>query len=182
MLSYTPDVKYAEDGEPSAPDSPDLPTRTTDPVHPTESFAAMPLLDYLMGAPDAHAKNYSLIRDSARKFRIAPLYDVASGLPYDLSWSRPLRLAMSIGGENRLGRVGRNHIERFSDTTGIGRERCVNLMANLYDRVPTKTRDCIERSPPAAAAGSRRVGQTDRSAPRCPLRAHAPTALAICLK
>lgn len=124
-------MKYAEDGGPSTPDALSLLARTSDPVRSTESFAAMLFFNYLMGAPDAHAENYSLIHEDARRCRITPLYDAASGLPYDLSGNRPLRLAMSIGGENRLGYVEKEHVARFADAAGIERERCLNLMANL---------------------------------------------------
>jgi serine/threonine-protein kinase HipA len=44
---------------------------------------------------DAHAKNYSLLL-SAGQVRLAPLYDVASALPYGVDEHKP-RLAMKVG-------------------------------------------------------------------------------------
>lgn len=44
-------------------------------------------------------------------------------------------MAMSIGGENRLGHIERVHIERFADRSGMEREACLNLMANLCERI-----------------------------------------------
>ena len=63
------------------------------------------------------------------------LYDAASGLPYDLAQGRPLRMAMSIGGENRLGFVGREQVGRFAAMAGMEAGDCLNLMANLCERI-----------------------------------------------
>ncbi len=134
-LSVTPEKKYAEDGGPSTPDVVRVLWMTSDPRSSIRTFAAMLFFNYLMGAPDAHAKNYSILHLSARRNVLAPLYDVASGLPYDLSGDRPLRMAMSIGGENRLGFVRREHVERFADVAGLKSEECTNLMANLALRI-----------------------------------------------
>ena len=145
-LSYTPDMKYAEDGGPSTPDILALLSKTNDPSRSIEAFAAMLFFNYLVGAPDAHAKNYSLIHAGRHACLLAPLYDVASGLPYNLTGNRPLRLAMSIGGENRLGFVRRKHVERFAETARIERERCVNLMANLCRRIPSRAYDVLNET------------------------------------
>lgn len=134
-LSVTPSKKYAEDGGPSTPDVIRVLRATTNPNDSIRTFTAMLFFNYLMGAPDAHAKNYSLLHLSATKCVVAPLYDVASALPYDLSGGRPLRLAMSIGGENRLGFVEREHVERFAALAGIEAQVCLNLMANLCERI-----------------------------------------------
>ena len=40
------------------------------------------------------------------------MYDVASGLAYE-NLRRRLRLAMSVGGENRVGRIGAGALERY---------------------------------------------------------------------
>lgn len=134
-LSITPSKKYAEDGGPSTPDVIDVLRATTSRQDSIRTFAAMLFFNYLMGAPDAHAKNYSLLHLSAKRCVVAPLYDVASGLPYDLSGGRPLRMAMSIGGENRLGFVCREHVVRFASLAGIEPQSGINLMANLCERI-----------------------------------------------
>ena len=134
-MSVTPDRKYAEDGGPSTPDALRVLGMASDPRRSVRAFAAMLFFNYLMGAPDAHAKNYSLLHLDEGRCVLAPLYDAASGLPYELSAGRPLRMAMSIGGENRLGFVRREHVERFAAMAGMEPEACVNLMANLCDRI-----------------------------------------------
>ena len=159
-LSVTPGKKYAEDGGPSTPDVLDVLRLTSMPQDAVRTFAAMLFFNYLMGAPDAHAKNYSLLHLDAGRCVLAPLYDVASGLPYDLSGGRPLRMAMSIGGENRLGFVGREHIERFASMARIESEACINLMANLCMRIVANSARVVDE------VASREVSGVDEIAER----------------
>jgi serine/threonine-protein kinase HipA len=63
-------------------------------------FADALIWNWLIGGTDAHAKNYSLLLAGAQA-RLAPLYDVASGLPY-ASHERHLRMAMKIGGNYEI--------------------------------------------------------------------------------
>jgi len=159
-LSVTPDKKYAEDGGPSTPDVLRLLGRTSDPVGATRTFAAMLFFNYLMGAPDAHAKNYSLLHLDSRRSILAPLYDSASGLPYDLTPGRPLRMAMSIGGENRLGFVGRAHVSRFASMAGMESDECSNLMANLCERIMRHAEEAVDEM------GEERIDGLDELAER----------------
>ncbi len=56
--------------------------------------------NWLIAGTDAHAKNYSLLL-AGGEVRFAPLYDVASALPYGVH-ERKLRFAMKIGGDYRV--------------------------------------------------------------------------------
>jgi len=56
--------------------------------------------NWVIGGTDAHAKNYSLLL-AGGEVRLAPLYDIASALPYDLH-ERKLRFAMRIGRDYRV--------------------------------------------------------------------------------
>lgn len=100
----------------------------------------------LIGAPDAHAKNYSLLLGAGGNALLAPLYDVASGLAYENARHKG-RLAMAVGGENRFGRVGRGAIERYAGkndpevaqtmlAAGLSAESCVSIMADLAQEIP----------------------------------------------
>ena len=105
-------------------------------------FVEMLFFNYLIAAPDAHAKNYSLLFGPAGEAVLAPLYDVASMLPYVRPRER-MRVAMSIGGENRVRRVGANAIARLVETNalddfGISAKACKRLMAELAGTIPGK--------------------------------------------
>lgn len=102
-LGLRPDMKYQSDGGPSPEDVAGLIRRT----HPgrAASAAIRTFLDaliwnWIIGGTDAHAKNYSLLL-AGPEVRLAPLYDIASALPYDTAEQR-LRLAMKFGSDYRL--------------------------------------------------------------------------------
>lgn len=61
-----------------------------------QRFADALIWNWLIGGTDAHAKNYSLLL-SEDQVRLAPLYDIASALPYG-THERKLRLTMKTGG------------------------------------------------------------------------------------
>lgn len=109
----------------------------------------------LIGGTDAHAKNYSLLL-SGNGALLAPMYDVASGLPYELL-RRHGKLAMGIGGEDRMGRIGSGAIERFIDSCsedltriGITKDFCTGLMANYAQRIPVLMEQVFKESSPVA--------------------------------
>jgi serine/threonine-protein kinase HipA len=102
-LGFPPAEKYQSDGGPGVRQIAEL-LRRAMPANVAEqavvAFADALAFNWLIAGTDAHAKNYSLLL-AADQVRIAPLYDVASALPYG-AHERELRLAMSIGGDYRL--------------------------------------------------------------------------------
>lgn len=109
-------------------------------------FLQMLFFNYLIAATDAHAKNYSLMLEQDGAHRLAPMYDVASIAPYvavDDWHNDPPKLAMSIGGENRAGRVSAGNIKKMVEhcglaDMGITTEGCIHLMTLYADMIPGK--------------------------------------------
>ncbi len=133
-LGVDPSHKYASDGGPSANDCIDLLRKSTVEDDVTRFVQAL-FYNYLICGTDAHAKNYSLLHATATDVTLAPLYDVASFLPYWENRRRTPKLAMSIGGENRFGRVGVSAIRRFAEQNGLSSDTCILLMKDLASRV-----------------------------------------------
>jgi len=97
-LSVDPTRKYQNTGGPGARDVARLlgevmPVRAADDA--VWRFLDALVWNWLIVGTDAHAKNYSLLLAGADA-RMAPLYDIASALPYDVH-ERKLRFAMKIG-------------------------------------------------------------------------------------
>lgn len=146
-LSVMPNMKYTADGGPTTYDVLSLLAKTGDEAsYNLRSFTEQLFFNCLAGAPDAHAKNYSLGLSGNGVVKLAPMYDVASALAYQ-GMERTGRLAMAIGGENRFGRVGRGAIGRYAgahdtklatalDECGITQSTCIECMAQLAQRVP----------------------------------------------
>ncbi|MDO4291454.1 MAG: type II toxin-antitoxin system HipA family toxin [Eggerthellaceae bacterium] len=133
-LGVLPENKYASEGGPSARDVAALLARHPRAQENKIEFAAQLFFNYLIGAPDAHAKNYSILLGSTGTPTLAPLYDVASGLPYKPergTW----RSAMSIGGQNEFGRVRGSNVRRFAEAASIEPGLAVDLMGNLAKAV-----------------------------------------------
>jgi serine/threonine-protein kinase HipA len=99
-LGIPPTRKYQNEGGPGPADIVRLlrsamrPTAAEDAVR---RFADALAWNWLIAGTDAHAKNYSLLL-AGPEARLAPLYDMASALPYG-THERKLRLAMKLGGD-----------------------------------------------------------------------------------
>ncbi len=65
--------------------------------------------------------------------RLAPLYDIASTLPYHPT--QKLELAMMVGGEYRLGFVGARHWERLGEDVGLTADETIERVRAVADRV-----------------------------------------------
>lgn len=102
-LSVHPDRKYQREGGPDPRQIAEL-FRKAMPHRQAEDtvrrFADALIWNWLIAGTDAHAKNYSLLL-AGRQVALAPLYDVASALPYG-THERKLRSAMKIGSSYRI--------------------------------------------------------------------------------
>ena len=80
-LGYSPSQKYEKDGGPGIADCMRLLAGSSDDGD-RQSFALTQLAFWLMGAPDGHAKNYSIFLERGDAYISTPLYDVLSVFPY----------------------------------------------------------------------------------------------------
>lgn len=107
--------------------------------------------NYLLGAPDAHAKNYSIIL-APGIVALAPLYDIASGLPYEHADDDGMpnrndglrKAAMAIGGERRFGRVARGNWNQFAADAGIDEEWLIATVRALATVIPDALEEVIQ--------------------------------------
>lgn len=174
-LSVPPERKYESDGGPTAANvatvlRDHIPGRAGQAA--VSDFADALAFNWIIGAPDAHAKNYALLL-AGRQVRMAPLYDIGSALPYPDSYQPKLKLAMKVGRKYLASRIGtddwvdaavalrldadvllsrvRAMCERVSDAfSTVGSDPAVAevgspLPAELLDRVTIRARHCSER-------------------------------------
>lgn len=140
-LGVSPSTKYQREGGPGAEDvarlmSQVMPPRTADEA--IWRFADALAWNWLIAGTDAHAKNYSLLL-SGKDVRLAPLYDVASALPYD-EHERKLRLAMKIGGDYRV-HPYRNPWPAAAAELQLDAGALIDRVRWLADRTPDALRD-----------------------------------------
>jgi serine/threonine-protein kinase HipA len=135
-LSVPPSRKYQNEGGPGPREIARLLRETMPPRIADEAvwrFLDALAWNWLIAGTDAHAKNYSLLLGSGQ-VRLAPLYDVASALPYGTR-ERRLRFAMKIGGDYRVYPF-QNTWPRAAADLGLDPDRVVQRVSDLADLAP----------------------------------------------
>lgn len=154
-LGVPPERKYQNEGGPSATAIAGLLRRTL-PGQEADSalsrFLDALTLNWLICGTDAHAKNYSLLL-AGRQVRLAPLYDVASALPYPDMPLQKLRLAMKFGGSSLVTPRSPSIWPRVSKELGLPLDVVIERAMSLMDRLPDAFADAA-REPSIAALPS----------------------------
>lgn len=132
-----PTRKYQSEGGPAPADIIELlRSHSTDRIADVDTFVDAFGLNWLIAGTDAHAKNYSVLLANGPTVRLAPLYDVASILPYDHVDQRKIKLAMKIGGEYRLSEIGRRDWQKFARETRFDADKLIARLVSMAERVP----------------------------------------------
>jgi serine/threonine-protein kinase HipA len=135
-LGRLPEAKYEARGGPGLADMAAVVRRWSsqrgDDLMALADFAAVNLVS---GAPDGHSKNISLLLTPDGQRRIAPLYDLATGLSYDRG-SVDRTVALSIGGERIFSRVRRRQWEKAARTLGLDPELLIGRVRGLAEQYP----------------------------------------------
>ncbi len=146
-LSQHPAKKYQADGGPS-------PTQIAELIRATVAGSNAPtdvwrffdalVFNWLILGTDAHAKNYSFLL-AANQVRLAPLYDIASFLPYDTSQGHKIKLAMQVGSRYNLHQTDRRTAwEHTSDDLKLDRAQATERVVDLAERVPAAFAEAAE--------------------------------------
>ena len=168
-LSVHPESKYESDGGPGVAQIAALLTRVVEPDASLDArtrFLEALALNWLLGAPDAHAKNYALLLNTSM-VRMAPLYDVASILPYDGVYPDKLKLAMRLGGKYLASRVSANDWTRAAAQLGLPAEKALAVVGELAQRLPEALREAVAESEVAALGSALPERLADVVTARC---------------
>ena len=92
--------------------------------------------NFVTGGSDAHAKNYGLLLATQGRFRLAPLYDVISVLPY-MNGPKDGRLAMSIDGRYRFDQIRPRHWEKQARAAGYNADQLLAHLRDIIARLPS---------------------------------------------
>lgn len=151
-LSVYPWRKYEASGGPTAARIASLLWESgSEPSSDVPAFVRAVAFNYLMGAPDAHAKNYSLLL-AGSQVSLAPLYDVASSLPYEPTTAdHELDLAaMGIGGEKKFGQVTGAHWGKLARQCRVSADRVRAIVQELATDIPGALEQAFEEHRKAA--------------------------------
>jgi serine/threonine-protein kinase HipA len=146
-LGLDPSRKYETDRGPGIARIGRLLRDTSGPAA-VDQFGRAVIANYLLGAPDAHAKNYSVMLAGAA-VQLADLYDVASGLTAARGGRlRFPRAAMSLGGERSFGDVRGRHWTGFATALGVAPDQVHEWVLTLARQAPAAIADTIRALPP----------------------------------
>lgn len=146
-LGVVPSKKYESGGGPGVSAIARLlRERSRDPAEDVATFVDALAFNWLVAGTDAHAKNFSLLVGRGGAVRLAPLYDVASYLPYAGHASRKMKLAMKIGGKYRVHEIGAHQWRKLAQEVGLDRDALVARIARMAESLPDQASDVLRRS------------------------------------
>ncbi|MFT4029880.1 MAG: type II toxin-antitoxin system HipA family toxin [Protaetiibacter sp.] len=159
-----PGRKYQNDGGPGIADITRLLSArglTAD----AQRFFDATLFNWAMLGPDAHAKNYSLLHE-ADGTRLAPLYDIATALPYPDLNTRSTKLAMSFNRRYRDSEITARDVVAEAVDSGFDPDWAQERATDIVGRITDAFSDAISSARLTGDAAAFAATIIDRSAER----------------
>ncbi|MFZ3035554.1 MAG: type II toxin-antitoxin system HipA family toxin [Parvibaculum sp.] len=145
-LGYPPDKKYEKEGGPGIVKIMDVISGSNSPDFDRNRFMKSIILNFIIKGTDAHAKNYSIIHLNSQ-YRLSPLYDVASILPYKEYDTHDLRLSMRVGKHYKFEDIALRHWEAMARSARYSvdliREELRSMIRNVPEVAHQLARDTL---------------------------------------
>lgn len=101
-----------------------------------QTFVDAIAFNWLIADSDAHSKNYSVLLGAGGNVRLAPLYDIASVLPYtDMNFGKA-KLATKIGGEYLLRNIRLYHWKKMAAELRLDPETLLKSVDDFAQKLP----------------------------------------------
>lgn len=143
-LTRSPFNRYESRGGPGCRDiAGAIRSHCARPGEDLRTFMKVIALNWVIGGTDAHARNFSLLIGGGGRARLAPLYDLASALPYPGHYAPRLKLAMKVGGESRLRYIQVRHWARFAAEVGLPPEEVLEICESVAAETPDRFADVV---------------------------------------
>ena len=145
-LGLNPTRKYESDGGPGVQKIIELlRERSSSPEEDVQAFLDAIAFNWLIAGTDAHAKNYSVLLGENGVVRLAPLYDLASILPYRSVDLSKIKLAMKIGGEYRLRNIGLRHWQKLTSALRLDEAKLLDRIRAMAQAMPDQAATIQEK-------------------------------------
>src|SRR5262249_40203162 len=151
-LSVPPSIKYQSDGGPGIEDLLELLKGSDDPHNDQKILLKAQICFWLLGAPDGHAKNFSLYLNPGGRFHLTPIYDLISAQPHvDAGQIRGNRfkLAMAVG-DNRhyvMHTILPRHFAQTAARAGVPAAVVTDLFDELHQDVTAAIEKTLSQMP-----------------------------------
>ena len=143
-LGRSPFNKYESTGGPGCRDiAGAIRSHCTRPGEDLRTLVKAIALNWVIGGTDAHARNFSFLIGTGGDARLAPLYDLASALPYPGHYAPRLKLAMKVGGEARIGYIQVRHWKRFAAEVGMPADEVLGICGSVAAQTPDRFADLV---------------------------------------
>jgi len=145
-LAILPTHKYQNEGGPGIDDIVQLlRTYSGEPREDVNTFIDSVAFNWLIVGTDAHAKNYALLIAAQGRVRLAPLYDVASILPYTQIDMKKVKLSMKLGGEYRFKNIQARHWRRMAQEIRLNPDEVIQRVDDFARQLPDHVADTQRR-------------------------------------
>ena len=136
-LGIPSETKYQSEGGPTLKDCfALLRVASNVPVLDLNALLDAVIFNFVIGNHDAHAKNFSLLRQPDGATRLSPLYDLVSTVYYP---ELTENMAMKLGGEAKSTFILPANVETFAGDTGLSkalvRRRVPELTQTIHDAI-----------------------------------------------
>lgn len=136
-LGLPPTMKYENEGGPGIAAIAELLREYSGAAkEDVNTFIDAIAFNWLIAGTDAHAKNYSVLIGAGGRARLAPLYDIASILPYDEFDPMKLRLAMKLGGKYRLRDINTRQWEKQAEEVRLKSDYALGRIKTITESMP----------------------------------------------
>ena len=132
LLNVPPHLKYEEDGGPGVKDC----LRCMSDMHISAmsrlQFIRLLIFNFLIGNCDAHAKNYAVLYNNGIPV-FAPAYDLLCTMVYE---TMARRFAMSVGRENRMGMLKKEHFSAMAEECRLNPKMVLAELDSMAAKLP----------------------------------------------
>lgn len=136
-------LKYESDGGPDIAQIMRFLLGSSDALNDRYAFMRFQVFQWLIGATDGHAKNYSLFIHAGGSYKLTPFYDIISAFPV-LGGAglhmRDLKLAMSLkatkGRKSAIDQIYPRHFLATAREVNFAQEQMQQILRDFADNVP----------------------------------------------
>lgn len=107
------------------------------------TFVDAQIFNWLIFGTDGHAKNYSVLHAPGGRVRLAPLYDVASILPYPGIDRMRAKLAMKIGSKYRLRDIGLHSWSKLARANRLDEDEVLGRVTAMSIRITDEAQSLL---------------------------------------
>lgn len=136
-------TKYESDGGPGIAAIMSLLMGSSNALEDRDDFMKFQVFQWLIGATDGHAKNFSLYIERGGSYRLTPFYDILSGYPV-LGGAglniRELKLAMGLsaskGKKSEIDKIFPRHFLATAESVRFSTQRMAQILAEFAEALP----------------------------------------------